>query len=222
MHHVHWKTSAKLGELMVRELGEAEQERLTVGFVPRISETRDPAEFEILVSAAASLVSQLVRSGAWFLFIADELELSPGNMREQERSILTYLAKVGACDELAPEFLSRLGQPLGAATQSSSCPSKKRRPDEPTSGSSSPRRFSRMRNPRAFIRVLWCTITTMAVVLTGDIPWWVAVAVLTLIPVFGLAEPSARWLPRVRRVSAMLAVAYLLFFPLDWSFFRSA
>ena len=109
VHHVHWKTSAKLGELMVRELGEAEEERLTIGFVPRISETRDPAEFEILVSAAASLVSQLVRSGARFLFIADELELAPGNMREQERSILTYLAKVGACDELAPEFLSRLG-----------------------------------------------------------------------------------------------------------------
>ncbi len=109
VHHVHWKTSAKLGELMVRELGEAEEERLTVGFVPRISETRDPAEFEILVSAAASLVCQLVRSGARFLFIADELELSPGNIREQEKSILTYLAKVGACDEIAPEFLSRLG-----------------------------------------------------------------------------------------------------------------
>ncbi|TDI42427.1 MAG: DUF3488 domain-containing protein [Acidobacteria bacterium] len=75
-----------------------------------------------------------------------------------------------------------------------------------------------MRNPRAFIRVLWCTITTMAVVLTGDIPWWVAAAVLTLIPVFGLAEPSARWLPGVRRVSAILAVAYLLFFPIDWIF----
>ena len=32
------------------------------------------------------------------------------------------------------------------------------------SGSSSPRHFSRMRNPRAFVRVLWCTIATMAVV----------------------------------------------------------
>ena len=113
MHHVHWKTSAKLGKLMVRELAEAEKERLTVGFVPRISEARDPAEFEILVSAAASLVSQLVRSGARFLFIAGELELSPENRREQERSILTYLAKVGACDELAPEFLTRLGSAVG-------------------------------------------------------------------------------------------------------------
>ena len=75
-----------------------------------------------------------------------------------------------------------------------------------------------MRNPRAFVRVLWCTIATTAVVLTGDIPWWVAVAVLTLIPVFGLAEPSARWLPGIRRVSAILAVAYLLFFPIDWLF----
>ncbi len=75
-----------------------------------------------------------------------------------------------------------------------------------------------MRNPRAFIRVVWCIITTMAVVLTGDIPWWVALAVLTLIPVFGLAEPSAPWLPRVRRLSAILAIAYLLFFPVDWIF----
>lgn len=75
-----------------------------------------------------------------------------------------------------------------------------------------------MRNPRAFIRVLWCEITTIAVVLTGDIPWWVAAAVLALIPVFGLVDASARWLPRARRISAMLAIAYLLFFPVDWFF----
>ena len=73
-----------------------------------------------------------------------------------------------------------------------------------------------MRNPRALIRVVWCEITTMAVVLTGDIPWWVAAVVLTLIPVFGLASSSSGWLPRMRRVSAMLAVAYLLVVPCDW------
>lgn len=113
MHHVHWKTSAKLGKLIVRELGEAGEERLTLGFVPRISETRDPAEFEILVSAAASLVSDLVRSGARFRFLADDLECVPGNIRGQERSILTYLAKVSTREELAPEFVSRLDAAIG-------------------------------------------------------------------------------------------------------------
>lgn len=108
IHHVHWKTSAKLGKLMVRELGESEDERLTIGLVPQISETRDSAEFEILVSAAASLVSHLVRSGARFRFLVDELEVLPGSVRDQERLILTYLASISARDELSPKFVSRL------------------------------------------------------------------------------------------------------------------
>ena len=113
MHHVHWKTSAKLGKLMVRELGEPEEERLTVGFVPRISATRDPAEFEILVSAAASLVSHLMCRGARFRFLSEDLELVPENIRAHERLILTYLAKVSARDDLDTEFVSRMDAAVG-------------------------------------------------------------------------------------------------------------
>ena len=93
---------------MVRELGEAEEERLTLAFVPRISDARDPAEFEILVSAAASVANHLVASGARFRFLSDAIELSPASGREHERAILTYLATVEPVDACSPELLAAL------------------------------------------------------------------------------------------------------------------
>ena len=71
------------------------------------------------------------------------------------------------------------------------------------------------KDPRTLIRVLWCEVATLAVVLTGDIQWWVALAVLTLIPVFGLSDPTSRWRLVARRASAWMTVLYLLFFLLD-------
>jgi len=75
-----------------------------------------------------------------------------------------------------------------------------------------------MRDPRTLIRVSWCAAASLAVVLTGDIQWWIAIAVLTLIPVFGLSRPTARWRLVARRLSAWTTVLYLLFFLLDLFF----
>ena len=72
-----------------------------------------------------------------------------------------------------------------------------------------------IKDPRTSIRVLWCEVASLAVVLTGDIQWWVAIAVLTLIPVIGASDPTARWRLVARRASAWMTVLYLLFFLLD-------
>ena len=64
--------------------------------------------------------------------------------------------------------------------------------------------------------VLWCEVSSLAVVLTGDIPVWLSLLVLTVIPVVGLAKDSSPWLGPARGVSSILAIFYLLFFPLDW------
>jgi transglutaminase-like putative cysteine protease len=66
------------------------------------------------------------------------------------------------------------------------------------------------------LRIVWCEICSLAVVLTGDIPLWLSISVLVLIPVFGLASEKSKWLGPARTVSSILAVCYLLFFPLDW------
>lgn len=70
-------------------------------------------------------------------------------------------------------------------------------------------------DPRTLVRIAWCGLATSAVVLTGDISWWVSVIVLTLIPVIGLAPPEARWRLAARRLSAWFTFLYLLFFLVD-------
>jgi uncharacterized protein (DUF58 family) len=104
VHHIHWKSSAKLDEMMVREFGEHEQERLCLGFVPVFPDQEDSSEFEHLVSAAASLATHLQQGGVQFRFLAEELELAPSSSREHIRGILTYLAEVAPTSELDASF----------------------------------------------------------------------------------------------------------------------
>lgn len=67
-----------------------------------------------------------------------------------------------------------------------------------------------------FAAVLWCEASSLAVILTGDIPMWLSVLVLTVIPVVGLAKEDSAWLGPARGASSILAIFYLLFFPIDW------
>ncbi len=66
------------------------------------------------------------------------------------------------------------------------------------------------------VRVIWCEISTLAVVLTGDVSVWLSVLMLSLIALFGLAPLGSPWLKPFRAVSSIMAIFYLLFFPLDW------
>ena len=110
IHHIHWKTSAKLDDMMIRELGEDEEERLCLGFVPvftpftPFTNDEDTSEFEHLVSAAASLATHLAKSSVRFRFLAGDLELPPSRSREHTRQILTYLAEVEPTRELDSRF----------------------------------------------------------------------------------------------------------------------
>lgn len=105
IHHIHWRTSAKLDRMMVRELAEDEQERLAIGFVPLLADERDPGEFEVLVSAAASLVSQVSSSGSPFRFLSEAFEWPPADALEQARRVLAYLAEVEPGETLDPGFV---------------------------------------------------------------------------------------------------------------------
>ena len=72
-----------------------------------------------------------------------------------------------------------------------------------------------MDDPRTILRVLWCEVATLAVVLTGDIPLWLSAAMLVLVPVLGLSG-EAPWVAGARRLTTFLTPAYFVFFPLDW------
>ncbi|UBQ01227.1 DUF58 domain-containing protein [Curtobacterium sp. TXMA1] len=60
---VHWKSTAKSGALMVRQFEDTRRSHLVVALATRRAEFGDDDEFELAVSAAASLGARAVRDG---------------------------------------------------------------------------------------------------------------------------------------------------------------
>ncbi|MDX2376638.1 DUF58 domain-containing protein [Microbacterium sp. LRZ72] len=60
---IHWKSTAKTGRLMVRQFEETRRSRIAVVLGLAAEEYADADEFELAVSAAASLGAQAVRDG---------------------------------------------------------------------------------------------------------------------------------------------------------------
>lgn len=63
LRQVHWKSTAKTGTLMVRQFEESQSARVAVLFDAHRDEYASDDEFELGVSAAASLAAQAVREG---------------------------------------------------------------------------------------------------------------------------------------------------------------
>lgn len=63
MRHVHWKSTAKTGQLMVRQYEESQTARVAVLFDAKPDEYVNAEEFELGVSVAASIAVQAVREG---------------------------------------------------------------------------------------------------------------------------------------------------------------
>ena len=59
--HIHWKTSARTGTLMVRQFEETRRSHLAVALSTRRSDYRSGEDFELAVSAAGSLGLQALR-----------------------------------------------------------------------------------------------------------------------------------------------------------------
>ena len=59
------------------------------------------------------------------------------------------------------------------------------------------------------LRVLWCEIAALAVVLTGDVSVWLSTFILTAIPAIGLAPDTSPWLAPARSITSVLAIVYL-------------
>jgi Protein of unknown function DUF58 len=59
--HVHWKSTARAGQLMVKQYEETRRSHLAVALSSNPVDYEDPAEFELAVSVAASLGLQALR-----------------------------------------------------------------------------------------------------------------------------------------------------------------
>lgn len=79
--HVHWKSTAKTGTLMVRQFEESRRARIAVVLDVLASEYETEEEFELAVSAAASLALQAVRDDREVLMVTSGMsELRRGEM----------------------------------------------------------------------------------------------------------------------------------------------
>lgn len=61
--YVHWRTSARIGQLMVRQFQETRRSQLTMIHVSRSDLYASEAEFELAISVTASIAAQVIRDG---------------------------------------------------------------------------------------------------------------------------------------------------------------
>ncbi|HUX06641.1 MAG TPA: DUF58 domain-containing protein [Acidobacteriota bacterium] len=102
---LHWKASAKLERMMLKEFSQEEGEAIWLHFNPlrRGDKRRDDDRiFELGVSMAASIAYLGRQSGLRMLFSAPDLRLVPGEPADHTRQFLDYLAEV----RIGPRALS--------------------------------------------------------------------------------------------------------------------
>lgn len=116
MRHIHWRSTAKTGALMVRQYEESQTARSAIVFDANRAEYASDEEFELGVSVAASLTLQAVREGRE-RFVASQW--SPGRIRpsidgleempaQTPTQALDAWAELEAADEARPiERLAR-------------------------------------------------------------------------------------------------------------------
>lgn len=79
--HVHWKTSAKLDKLMVRQYVDTRRSHIAVMLSTDPADYVDDDEFELAVSCAASIAQQTLRDGQTLSVFAGTTELPATNPR---------------------------------------------------------------------------------------------------------------------------------------------
>lgn len=75
--HVHWRTTARTGKLMVRQFEETRRSHVVVALADSADHYGDDDEFELAVSAAASIAAQTMR---------EEKELTPISLEARQRT----------------------------------------------------------------------------------------------------------------------------------------
>jgi uncharacterized protein (DUF58 family) len=112
-HHIHWKATAKLGELMVREFATNQQRSFSILFDnSRGAGEEDDGPFEALVSLAASVAAHLSAHGLAFRLVSTDEVFPYGFGLEHLRGILTYLATSARRAETKVDILSSARESL--------------------------------------------------------------------------------------------------------------
>lgn len=92
---VHWKSTAKTGMLMVRQYEESRRSQMVVALATNIDEFRDPDEFELAVSAAASIGVRGIRDSR------DVQVLTGGEIPEFARTVVRSVRELNTLSSRA-------------------------------------------------------------------------------------------------------------------------
>jgi uncharacterized protein (DUF58 family) len=85
---IHWKTTARMGKLMLREHQDDESKRIIIQFNP----AQNKSELERQISYTASILLELLERGFEVEFIAPDRIFSPYEIGRFPRPVLRYLA----------------------------------------------------------------------------------------------------------------------------------
>lgn len=69
--YVHWRTSARIGQLMVRQFEETRRSQLTMIHATRNDLYASEEEFELAISVTASIAAQVIRDGTQMNVVSD-------------------------------------------------------------------------------------------------------------------------------------------------------
>jgi hypothetical protein len=69
--YVHWRTSARIGQLMVRQFEETRRSQITIVHVSRADAYASDDEFELAVSVTASIAAQVIRDGTQISIVSE-------------------------------------------------------------------------------------------------------------------------------------------------------
>ncbi|PXA67936.1 DUF58 domain-containing protein [Cryobacterium arcticum] len=75
LRNVHWRTSARTGQLMVRQFEETRRTQLTIVHTSETAYYATDDEFELAVSVTASLALQVIRDGTGLSVVTEKLGL---------------------------------------------------------------------------------------------------------------------------------------------------
>jgi uncharacterized protein (DUF58 family) len=95
--YIHWRTSARTNDLMVRQFEETRRSHVAVGLSTRSAEYSDPEEFELAVEACASLAVQSFREERRLTIISGQQPI----VAPTPRRSLDQLAGVQTADAAA-------------------------------------------------------------------------------------------------------------------------
>lgn len=99
--HVHWKSTAKSGRLMVRQFEETRRARLAIVLAMHESEFATDDEYELAVSIVGSLGIRAIRDGREIAVVASDLILDVAKRSVRAIRSLTVTTPTALLDDLA-------------------------------------------------------------------------------------------------------------------------